>query len=164
MRLKLATLVLCTCFATAATAENADRNKPIEINADNAKQANSVRTLSGNVDIRQGTLHIQADKLTVQQDKQGNILQLQTNGRPVKFRQKMEGSSEFIEGQALNINYDNSSDTIIFIGDARIKRGMDSVSGNRIVYNMASENYEVTSSANGSTGRVTVILQPKSKP
>lgn len=165
MRHSLPALLLISCLAVPAHADKADRDKPIEISADKGTldQKKGTTVWEGNVDVKQGTLLIQADKVIVVRDTKGQQ-QLQASGGPVKFRQKIDGSNEFVEGSANSVQYDNGSDLAILTGNARIKRGMDSVSGSRIVYNTATENYEVNGSANGSTGRVTVILQPKSKP
>ena len=89
-------------------AEKADRDKPIEIEADTmtVDDAKSTSVYTGDVILTQGTLLIKADELIVRQDKQG--FQHSTSlGNPTTFKQKMEGSSEYIQGRALRIEYDS---------------------------------------------------------
>ena len=57
-------------FSTNALAEAADRDKPINLEADSVKvdDAKQISTYSGNVILTQGTLIIRADKLIVRED------------------------------------------------------------------------------------------------
>ncbi|MNT88608.1 Lipopolysaccharide export system protein LptA precursor [compost metagenome] len=102
--------------------------------------------------------------MTVTRDAQGNQ-QLQAQGSPVTFRQKVDGSNEYVEGSASNVNYNTAANLATLTGNARVKRGQDSVSGAVIVYNTATETYQASggTAASGTSGRVTVILQPKAQ-
>ena len=104
------TLLISNTFLYA---EKADRDKPIEIEADTmtVDDAKSTSIYSGDVILKQGTLLIRADELIVRQDKQG--FQHSTSlGNPTTFKQKIEGSSEYIQGKALRIEYDGHMDKI----------------------------------------------------
>src|SRR5512137_814501 len=85
--------------ATPAAAEKADRDKPLHLEAarvvmDEAKQ---VSIFEGNVELTQGTLHISADRLVVQQDAQG-YKHCTATGQLARFSQKHEGTDEIMEG------------------------------------------------------------------
>ncbi|MGE8358313.1 MAG: lipopolysaccharide transport periplasmic protein LptA, partial [Microvirgula sp.] len=71
---RLAAGALIVCSALAAHAEQADRSKPINIEADQASldQQKGVTVYEGNVILTQGTSKLTAAKLTVNQDKAGN--------------------------------------------------------------------------------------------
>ncbi|AXE28709.1 lipopolysaccharide transport periplasmic protein LptA [Chromobacterium phragmitis] len=162
-RLLLAGLLLSA--VSFAHAEQADRNKPIEITSDNGctmEQTKGISTCTGNVVVIQGTLRLNADKVVAMQDQQGNQT-LQASGRIVTFRQKLDNNGGWIEGQSSKLDYDSAKHFAVLTGNARVKRNGDLVIGNVITYDTQSEVYQVMGGgANaGKGGRTTVILQPK---
>lgn len=152
-------------------AENADRDKPIELEADTVtvNDAKKTSTYTGNVILTQGTLIIRGDKLVVREDREG--FQHSTSyGNPTTFKQKREGKNEYIEGSAQRIEYDGRMDKVQLYTKAWVKRGEDVVRGDYIMYDAGAEYAEVigggsqaaTPSAPG--GRVRATIQPKKKP
>lgn len=156
-------------FTNFVFAESADRDKPIDLEADSVKvdDAKQISTYSGNVILTQGTLIIRADKLIVREDSSG--FQHSTSlGNPTTFKQKREGKDEFMEGSAQRIEYDGRMDKVQLFTKAWVKRGEDIVHGEYISYDANAEYAEViggTKSTNGTTssGRVHAIIQPKNK-
>lgn len=149
-----------------AFAESADRDKPIDLEADSVKvdDAKQISTYSGNVILTQGTLVIHADKLIVREDKEG--FQHSTSlGNPTTFKQKREGKNEYMEGSAQRIEYDGRMDKVQLYTKAWVKRGEDIVHGDYISYDANAEYAEVIggNKSNSSTGRVRAIIQPKNK-
>jgi len=149
-----------------AMAEAADRDKPIDLEADTVKVDDSkqISTYSGNVILTQGTLVIHADKLIVREDNQG--FQHSTSlGNPTTFKQKMEGKSEYMEGSAQRIEYDGRMDKVQLYTKAWVKRGADIVHGDYIMYDANAEYAEVIGGGpqGSSGGRVRAIIQPKGK-
>ncbi len=168
--LKLTLLcLLCLSFAGQVLAESADRDKPIDLEADTVKvdDAKQISTYSGNVILTQGSLIIRADKLIVREDSSG--FQHSTSiGNPTTFKQKREGKDEYMEGSALRIEYDGRMDKVQLYTKAWVKRGEDIVHGDYISYDANAEYAEViggTKSADGvtSSGRVRAVIQPKNK-
>ena len=157
-------------FNSTAFAEAADRDKPIDLEADSVKvdDAKQTSTYSGNVILTQGTLIIRADKLIVREDKEG--FQHSTSlGNPTTFKQKREGKNEYMEGSAQRIEYDGRMDKVQLYTKAWVKRGEDIVHGDYIMYDANAEYAEVigggSQSATSGTpnGRVRAIIQPKNK-
>lgn len=155
-------------FAGPALAESADRDKPIDLEADTVKvdDAKQISTYSGNVILTQGTLVIHADKLIVREDKEG--FQHSTSlGNPTTFKQKREGKNEYMEGSAQRIEYNGRMDKVQLYTKAWVKRGEDIVHGDYIMYDANAEYAEViggTKTKDGSSsGRVRAIIQPKNK-
>ena len=75
-------------LAGTVLAERADRDQPVNLEADRAtvQDANKLATFTGNVVLTQGTLVIRADKMTVKEDASG--FQYATAfGNLVSFRQ-----------------------------------------------------------------------------
>jgi lipopolysaccharide export system protein LptA len=173
MRFILLSLVLLGSalfgFTNPVLAESADRDKPIDLEADSVKvdDAKQISTYSGNVILTQGTLVIRADKLIVREDKEG--FQHSTSlGNPTTFKQKREAKNEYMEGSAQRIEYDGRMDKVQLYTKAWVKRGEDIVHGDYIMYDANAEYAEViggTKSNDGSnsSGRVRAIIQPKNK-
>ncbi len=159
----------CLSFSNYVMAESADRDKPIDLEADTVKvdDAKQISTYSGNVILTQGTLIIRADTLIVREDTAG--FQHSTSlGNPTTFKQKLEGKEEYIQGSAQRIEYDGRMDKVQLYTKAWVKRGGDIVHGDYISYDANAEYAEViggTKSADGvtSSGRVRAVIQPKNK-
>ncbi len=157
-------------YAAAVMAEAADRDKPIDLEADTVKVDDSkqISTYSGNVILTQGTLVIRADKLIVRED-QGGFQHSTSLGNPTTFKQKMEGKNEYMEGSAQRIEYDGRMDKVQLYTKAWVKRGGDIVHGDYIMYDASAEYAEVigggpqAATPGTPSGRVRAIIQPKGK-
>ena len=151
-----------------AVAERADRDKPVELEADTVtvNDAKKTSVYTGDVVLTQGTLVILGDKLVVREDSQG--FQHGTSyGNPTTFRQKREGKNEYIEGSGQRIEYDAHMDKVQLFTKAWVKRGDDIVYGDYISYDANSEYAEAigggtkAASENTPKGRVRAVIQPK---
>ena len=166
------TALLCFIMLAApgAQAEKADRDKPVNLEADRVTIDDSKQTamFEGNVTLTQGTLQIRGDKMEVRQDKEG-FKYGTTWGNPAHFRQKREGNDEHIEGWAERIEYDGRAETMQMFNRAQMKRGQDEVRGNYISYDAKTEFYQVVgggtkaAAPNNPDGRVRAVIQPKAK-
>jgi lipopolysaccharide export system protein LptA len=162
-------LLLCS-HASLSFAELADREKPMNMEADRVvvDDVNQISTFEGNVQMRQGTLFIEATKIVVTQDKKG-FNQMTATGQLAHFRQKRDGVNEYAEGFGERIVYDTLTETADFFGQARVKRDGDEVSGEHIIYNTKTGVFQVFGATvkNPDTpnqGRVRIIIQPKDQP
>jgi lipopolysaccharide export system protein LptA len=167
-------LVAGLLFAAAAQAEKADRNLPLNAEADALRYDDARQTsiFTGNVVITKGTIVIRGAKVEVRQDAQGNQFGI-VNGNPGFFRQKRDGVDEFIEGTAQRIEYDSQADTVRFVGDAVLKRFKgtqlnDETTGSVIVYNNTTDVFTVDGgvanrTASNPTGRVRAMITPVPK-
>lgn len=153
-----------------AHAEKADRGKPVNVESDRVT-VDDVKQLSvfeGNVVLTQGTMVIRGDRMEVRQDKEG-FKQGTVWGKRAYFRQKREGSDEFIEGWADRIEYDSRADKAQLFTNAALKRGDDDVTGDYISYDATTEFFQVigggskAANENNPEGRSRVVMQPKSK-
>jgi lipopolysaccharide export system protein LptA len=176
---KLTALSLTSLLALAATtpafAERADREKPINLEANriSVDEVKKLQIFEGNVVLTQGTLTIRADRIVVTQDADGFQRGVATGGTGgvARFRQKREGRDDYIEGEGERIEHDARNEKTEFFVRAWIRSGLDEVKGNYISYNALTEQYLVTSgvTADGKGpakvegGRVRAIIQPKGK-
>ena len=163
--------LLIALFALPALAEKADKEKPIEIEADTVtvNDAKKISVYTGNVIVTQGTLLIKADKLVVREDESG-FQHSSSYGNPTTFKQKRDGKEEYMEGAAQRIEYDGRMDKVQLYTKAWVKKGEDIVHGDYIMYDANAEYSEVIGGGPKSatpatpTGRVKAIIQPKNKP
>ena len=166
---RIIVLLIGVCTSLQAFAEAADRDKPIELEADTVivNDAKQTSTYTGTVILTQGTLVIRADKLVVREDKEG-FQHSTSTGNPTTFKQKREGKNEYMEGSAQRIEYDGRMDKVQLYTKAWVKRGEDIVHGDYISYDANAEYAEVIggtkSEINPGSGRVKAIIQPKNKP
>lgn len=164
--LKMAFLAaLCAALlASPAHAEKADRDKPINLEADTVT-LDDIRKISvyeGNVILSQGTMLLRADRVQVTQNAEG-LDKVVASGRPVSFRQKVDGRDEFIEGYASRIEYAGATSQLELIGEARLRRNGDELRGAQISYNANTEFYKVVGQPDAKTpaGRVRAVIRPK---
>lgn len=175
---------LIAAFAFAASgvqlahAEKADRNKPLNIEADNGRydDAKQMGTFTGNVVVTKGTMSMRAAKIEVRQTPDGaqfGVATADADKRAI-FRQKREGLDEYIEGEGERIEYDGKADTIRFVNRAVIRRFRgatlaDETAGSVIVYDNTAEVFSVVGGAAAATptnpsGRVRAVLTPREAP
>lgn len=170
----LASSILLIAFAAPAHAEKADREKPINLEADriNMDDINKVQIFEGNVILTQGTLQIRTSRLVVTQDADGFQKGVATGGENglARFRQKREGRDEYVEGEGERVVHDARNEKTEFFIRAWVKSGQDEVKGQYISYDALTEKYLVTNGSGESktaTGaaqaRVRAIIQPKGK-
>jgi lipopolysaccharide export system protein LptA len=164
-----ATFSLALISQPSARAEKADREKPINLEADKVTMDDNqkVSVFEGNVILSQGTTKITASKITVRQEKDGNQ-KATAIGKPATFRSKREGVEEFVDGSAERIEYESKTDKVELFTNAWLRRDKDEVRGNYVSYEGTTEFYQAlgggTPNAGSSTsGRVSVVMQPKPK-
>jgi len=178
MKSTSSTLLLLAVLALSGgvvCAEQADRNKPMNVEADALRYDDTKKTsvFTGRVVLTKGTILIRGARIEVRQDVDGFQYGLVTSepGKLAVFRQKREGLDEFIEGQGESIEYDSRADSVKFIKQAQLRRYLgaalnDEMSGGVIVYNNRTDVFTIDGgvaqgapSATG--GRVRAMLTPK---
>ena len=130
------------CCAPAAHAEKADREKNIEFQGDTGGGNAETKTgeLVGHVIITQGTMTIQADRVTFKQNAD-NSLSATAYGNPVRFREKRDGADDYYEGYAQRIVYDGEKRFVELFDNALLKKSGNEIRSNYISYSAATENF-----------------------
>lgn len=180
MKYLLSTLLISACglfLSAAALAEAADRDKPMNIEADSLRydDLNQTSVFTGRVVVTKGTILIRGGKVVVRQDPQGYQYGVVTAepGKRAYYKQKREGVDEFIEGEGDVIEYDGKADRVKFIKQAELRRlrgstVADEMTGSLIVYDNTSDVFTVdggpgspvtTPGAPG--GRIRAVLSPR---
>ena len=171
---RLGLAAFCLLSASAAWAERADREKPINLEADRVSMddINKVQVFEGNVMMTQGTMQLRTSKLVVTQDADGFQKGVATGGADglARFKQKRDGVDEYMEGEAERIDHDTREEKTEFFVRGWVRNGQDEVKGPYISYDALTEKYLVTNGAGetkSATGapqaRVRAIIQPKGK-
>jgi lipopolysaccharide export system protein LptA len=165
-------MLLACCLLAPATglAERADRDKPVNLEADTVTVDDNKQTATfiGKVVLTQGTLVIRGDRMVVQQDAEGFKYGV-AYGDLASFRQKREGLDEYIDGYAERIEYDSKAEKLQMFNRAYLKKTNDDVRGNYISYEVATEFFRVigggkqAATAANPEGRVRAVIQPKPK-
>lgn len=169
-------LIASALTAEFAYAEQADRNKPTQWEAEQSSHddLNQVSILEGNVVITRGTFVLRAQRVEIRQDPEGYQYGVATGTAavPASFRQKRDGpGDQYVEGDALRIDYNGKADTVTLTNSAQLRRlekGVlaDEVSGQVIVYDSRVEKYNVaggkdSASPTNPQGRVHGTIAPR---
>ncbi|MGF6600507.1 lipopolysaccharide export system protein LptA [Paraburkholderia sp. GAS448] len=163
-------------FAPFAHAERADKDKPLNIEADNMTydDLKQVNIFTGHVVATKGTIVIKADRVEVHQDPQGYqyATGTSTGTNLAYFRQKREGVDEYVEGTAERIDYDGKQDLTTLTTRATVRRLqglstlMDEVHGSVITYDGQNDFYTAKAGKDvagpgNPAGRVRAMLSPR---
>ncbi|MBT0569697.1 lipopolysaccharide transport periplasmic protein LptA [Curvibacter sp. CHRR-16] len=174
---KISSLLWCAALVGSlvapAAAERADRNKPIQLEADALRydDVRQVSVLTGNVVLTKGSIVIRGATVEVRQDPDGYqyATVVGNSQTPAYFRQKRDGVDEFIEGTGETIQYDGRADTVRFLKQAQLRRLRgstlaDEVTGDSVLYENLSDRFSVDGApktAAGTGGRVRAMFTPK---
>jgi lipopolysaccharide export system protein LptA len=160
-RLLRGCIVCLLCLPLTAWALSADRNEPINIEADSAtlNETSGKSTYRGNVHLRQGTLHLHGDEMTVQ-ISDDRIEKIVLTGNPATYVQRPDNADEDQHAEAGRIEYYARDNRMILLESARIwQTGKDQFSSDRIVFNLADNT--VNAGGGSSSDRVRITLQPR---
>lgn len=174
------TLLLAVLLhGSAALAERADRDKPMNIESDALRYDDGKQSsvFTGKVVLTKGTMLIRGARMDVRQDNDGNQFGIVTAepGKLAFFRQKRDTRAdtpdEFMEGEAELIEYDGKADTVTFTRRAILRRYVgsklnDEITGQVIVYNnttsvMTVDGGPAAAGGSASSGRVRAVLTPR---
>ena len=155
--LMLITVLLCG----ASQALESDREQPIELAADSVDidEGKGVSVYRGDVDLRQGTMRLLADVVTVHQVGR-RPEQIVAEGRPVKFYQQSTDGP--VKGEARRVEYAVGSENLVLIGDAVLVQNQDSMRSDRIVYDRVKSVVKAGAAAQGKQ-RVHISIEPPGK-
>ncbi|MDX1697191.1 MAG: lipopolysaccharide transport periplasmic protein LptA [Thiohalobacterales bacterium] len=153
---------LLLALATApAWGLSSDREQPIQIEADRASldEGEGISVYEGNVELRQGTLQLSGQRMTVYlKDKQ--VFKVELTGQPASYSQRFDGEDTDQRAEAGRIEYRTAEQRMILLQNARIWREQaEEFSSDRIVINLRDNT--LNAGGEGPSGRVRIILQPQ---
>ncbi|MFK7829152.1 MAG: lipopolysaccharide transport periplasmic protein LptA [Congregibacter sp.] len=156
----VALLTLATLsVGPAAYALPDDSRKAIEITAARALRDEKAgyTVYSGDVVLAQGSLYIEADKLTIFHDREAAD-RIVAIGNPARLRQRPELDKGFVTAMAKRIVYEKSTERVMLRANASIEQDGAVVSGESIDYFMAEQRVFADADADDAGARVQVLI------
>ena len=166
----LMTLLLCSTvfFTDEVHALPDDQYQPIEIQADSAirHEKDGLTTYQGNVFMKQGSLQVEADTITVT-NVSNSATRLLATGKPARFQQQPSPDKALVHASANVINYELDSGRIELNGEALLTQGDAKISSDKIVYLSNEQVFKAekdNTTSESKPQRVQVIIPAKKKP
>jgi len=138
-----------------------DREQPIHITADKAlrDEKNGVTVYSGNVVLIQGSMELEADKLTIYHPSE-EAEEIVAEGKPAKMRQQPELDKAVVHAHGKVITYYRNEDKVHLQTDARIEQDGAVVAGDSIEYLIAKQVITAESDQTQKGDKVLVVIPP----
>lgn len=135
--LKSISLIVVLGSINIASALPEDRKLPLDINADWSEFSGGTPTgiYRGNVVLTQGNLQITADE-AIFQLKDGELEYIIATGNPVKIKDLPQANEGWVFGEGGSLSFYPQQQMLALENNAKIKQSNDSVSANKITYNL----------------------------
>ena len=148
------------CLSLPLSALESDRQEPLEVSANSTDGTlgDGVTTLRGNVDIRQGTLHITADEAEVNKID-GRVSSVTFRGAPASLEQEIEEQG-LVQATANVIDYQVASGLVTLEGNADVQHPQYQISGELLTYDLNIQHFQGNSDENGK-GRIRIRMDPE---
>lgn len=142
----------------SAQARESDLTQPIEVQADKSEfdEKAGTQTLSGNVEITQGTMKITADNIAITL-KNNALHTISGTGSPISFQQETELGG-IMKGGAESIIYDAIAGTLTLKGAATLSQPRQNLVSDLIIFDARTQ--KVNAEGGGKTGRVSIQILP----
>ena len=139
-------------------ARQSDLEQPIDIRADRSEfdEKAGTQTLTGNVEITQGSMRITADMIAIAL-KDNALSTIMGTGSPIRFEQQNE-AGQLMRGEAQRISYDALAGTLILEGKATLSQPKQELVSERITFNARTQ--KVSAEGGPTAGRVSIQIQP----
>ncbi|MFT6289408.1 MAG: lipopolysaccharide export system protein LptA [Alcanivorax sp.] len=157
--LALATVAICVAVSPNAPALPEDREQPIRITADQAlrDEKKGFTEYTGNVRLDQGSLSIEADKITVHHVTE-EADKIVAEGKPAHMQQISEADKAPIHARADTIEYFKTEERVHLSKNAQVEQDGSIVTGDTIDYFIAEQLVRADSDLSQSDSRVEVVI------
>ena len=155
--------LLLAILPVAAWGLASDREQPIHIEADSASldETTGISVYTGNVQLRQGSLRLQAETMTVHSTGD-QVSKIVLTGKPATFVQRQDDTDNDLHAESRQMEYYATDERIILLEAARVwQADGKEFRSEKIIYDISSNRINAGGSATGD--RVHIILQPKPK-
>lgn len=158
MQIRLITSLLALLLALPSSAASPDFLERVLITAErnSADLKRNQVVYQGNVQVTQGSMNINAEKLTVTNISRQGPEQLLAEGKPARFSQLLE-SGQAMQAQADNIRYDVAKRELLLTGNAQLSQQDSLLQAEEIRYNLELQQLQVEGGKQG----VTSIFMPQ---
>jgi lipopolysaccharide export system protein LptA len=158
-------------WTTTALALDSDEQQNLTIASDSA----DINRLKGtamyydNVVIDRGTTHATGDKVTTHNDNNNKLHEAiieSFNKNISHFKTLTELDKPALEAEAKTIKFYPEQNRIVFLGNAKITQGTDSIQGEHLEYDMLNQRLvasnQQTPHDTGNTHRTVIVIAPNS--
>lgn len=157
-------LALCVLAlgSLQALALPSDKSQNMTVSSGEATINSKLNTtvLSGPVKITQGTLEINADKVTLRYDDKRNLQSLLAEGEPARFQQQLEANKPLVKAEANSITYSVSKEHLTLEKNAFVEQNGATTRGGRIDYDMTTGSAHAVGEGSNS-GKVEFVIPPQ---
>lgn len=154
-----ALISLSLALPGVATALPEDREQPIHIEADEAlrDEKHGFTRYRGNVKMDQGTLHIEADQITIYHvgEEADRIF---ATGNPARLQQQPDPEKGPVKARANSIEYIKSEERVLLRENAHIEQDGSIVTGDSIDYYIDEQLVKAASDKDSDSSRVQVVI------
>ena len=150
---------LLVVLAGAVNALPEDRDQPIRITADQAlrDEKQGITQYTGNVQMDQGSLHIEADKITIYHVNE-EADKIVAEGQPAHMQQRPEPDKGLMHARANTIEYYKAEDRVHLRDNAQVEQDGSTVTGDTIDYFITEQLVRADSNEEETTSRVEVVI------
>lgn len=161
--MKWLVLSLTGFMATNALALPEDTQQEIHILSDKASldRGKGKIIYIGNVKMKQGTLSIEADHVTLIRNQQG-LQQVIAKGSPAKYEQVLSVNEDKTHAYGDTIIYRTDIEKLTLIDNAGLKKAGNLFTGEKIIYSIKDQQVQADGqSQEKSAGRIKMVIQPQ---
>ena len=151
--------LLIAAVSGTAVALPDDREQPIRITADQAlrDEKQGFTEYTGNVRMDQGSLHIEADKITIYHVEE-EADKIVAEGAPAHMQQQPEVGKGLMHARANIIEYYKAEDRVHLRDNAQVEQDGSTVAGDTIDYFITEQLVRADSNQAESSSRVEVVI------
>ena len=150
-------------MSVAAQALPEDTQQEIRISSDKASldREKGLIVYTGNVKMNQGTLSIEADKVTLIRNEQG-LQKVTAKGQPAKYEQILSENEDKTHAYGNTIIYRTDIEKLTLIENAGLEKSGNLFTGEKIVYSIKDQQVQADGqSQEKSGGRIKMVIQPQ---
>lgn len=154
-------VALLLAWPLSVTALPVDRDQPTRIVSDRFEgdQRQGVAVYEGSVELTQGRVSIEAERLTIHRSDNNTVSELIAEGQPARYRQRPGDDSAEVTATAGSIRYSVEGETLHLSGNAHLAQDGATMSGEEIAYDIVAE--QVTATGEGEDSRIEMVIPPR---
>lgn len=159
----LTTGFLLLCSLTAQALPD-DPQQPITIESDSAErnEQTGLTEYRGNVVIRQGSVLIDADRVTIHY-KDNKVSRIVSLGTPASYQQQPQVEGGMVIARGEIIEYKLADDMINLKNNASLSRNGTLIKGERITYDLKNETWKAKGGDRASQKRIQLVIPPSTQ-
>jgi lipopolysaccharide export system protein LptA len=160
--------ILSVLLSSSVFALTSDKEQQIEIEADKATIDNikGIAIYEGNVIVTQGTIRINADKITLNYTKRNDIEKALAEGKPARFQQRLD-NGEDIKAKAKEMEYDAVKNMLYLKQNAQLRKNKgredNYISNAPLITYDTQRGIFTADKGKRKGGRVTMTFKPQKK-